>query len=276
MQAPDLITLAQLKQRLGIPSSNTNADADLQALIDQTSQDFHTQLNRASVLYALYNERRNGQGGSAMVLRNDPIISVTALVVGAVQVPAAPLPAAPPGTAGYFTAEGGCATWGCATGYVIDNPSLFIAGGCFARGVGNVLIQYWAGFGNLLTSAPGGWTATSIYTAGTQIVDSNGNLQQCTAGGQSGPSAPGWATTIGASTTDNTVIWQCLGAPALLPQDMVLAVLDWCHHRYVARPGMGMGTRRLASGEGVSYDSRTMPDSVATTIEKYKRRTYPQ
>ena len=274
MTAPDLITLAQLKQRLGIPSINTNADADLQALIDQTSQDFHTQLNRASVLYAYYAELRNGQGGTSMVLRNDPIAGVTALVVGNVLVPAAPLPTVPPTPAIDQTLFG---LGPLPFGYVIDSPSLYMSGGWFARGRGNVLIQYWAGFGNCL-SAPAAWEPSTAYAAGATILDFNGNVEQCIVAGTSAPLPvpTNWPTTLGGPTTDNTVTWQCLGAPAVLPQDMVLAVLDWCHHRYVARPGMGMGGRRLASGEAVSYDRRTMPDSVATTIEKYKRRMGPQ
>jgi hypothetical protein len=274
MTAPDLITLAQLKTRLGIPSTNTNADTDLQALIDQTSQDFHTQLNRASVLYAFYSELRNGQGGNSMVLRNDPIISVTALLVGNVLVPAAPLPVVPPTPGTDYQ------TFGLRPlpfGYVIDSPSLFMCGGWFARGMGNVLIQYWAGFGNC-AGLPAAWQPDTTYAAGATILDFNGNVEQCTVAGASAPLPvpTNWPTTLGSLTTDNTVTWQCLGAPALLPQDMALAVLDWCHHRYVARPGMGMGGRRLASGEAASYDQRTMPDSVATTIARYRRISYPQ
>jgi hypothetical protein len=185
---PDLISLADLKQRLGIPSANINADADLSALITQTSADFHRQVNRASVLTAEYNEQRNGCGTQTLLLRNDPVVSVAGLAISGISIPPSD---------------------GQQPGYIIDGASLRLNGYTFREGWGNVTVQYTAGFG---------------------------------------------------ATPDD------------IPQDIVLAVLDWCHHRYVARPGMGMATRHLASGEAVGYDQRTMPDSVAATIQRYKRR----
>jgi hypothetical protein len=56
---------------------------------------------------------------------------------------------------------------------------------------------------------------TGAYTS-TVIVDSNGNLQRVKTAGAVGGSAPSWSTTIGGTTTDNTVTWECLGASNLL------------------------------------------------------------
>ena len=54
------------------------------------------------------------------------------------------------------------------------------------------------------------------YTNGVTINDANGNQQMVTThGGNSGMSAPTWATTLGATTTDGAVTWTCSAvAPA--------------------------------------------------------------
>ena len=52
-----------------------------------------------------------------------------------------------------------------------------------------------------------GWNASTKYSVGTYILDSNGNTQQVTTGGTSGSSVPSWATTVGNTTSDNTVTW---------------------------------------------------------------------
>lgn len=51
------------------------------------------------------------------------------------------------------------------------------------------------------------WTATHAYSVGNLIVDANGNIQRCTTAGTSGAAAPTWATPIGATTSDSSVVW---------------------------------------------------------------------
>lgn len=51
------------------------------------------------------------------------------------------------------------------------------------------------------------WRASSDYAVGDIIVDSNGNIAQCTTPGISGAAAPAWATTAGTTTHDAGVIW---------------------------------------------------------------------
>lgn len=49
------------------------------------------------------------------------------------------------------------------------------------------------------------------------IADSNGNLQRVKTAGTSAGSAPTWGTTIGGTTTDGTITWECLGTANKLP-----------------------------------------------------------
>jgi hypothetical protein len=58
------------------------------------------------------------------------------------------------------------------------------------------------------------WQVSHFYSLGTLVVDKNGFIEECTTAGTSGSGAggPGWSTTWGATTTDNTVIWTNLGS----------------------------------------------------------------
>jgi len=51
------------------------------------------------------------------------------------------------------------------------------------------------------------WAASTSFTAGNLIVDANGNIQRCTTAGTSSATAPAWATTLGATTSDGAAVW---------------------------------------------------------------------
>jgi hypothetical protein len=55
------------------------------------------------------------------------------------------------------------------------------------------------------------WAASTAFTVGQFIIDSNLNIQLVTTAGSTGGSAPAWAGTIGATTTDGTATWTCKG-----------------------------------------------------------------
>ena len=55
----------------------------------------------------------------------------------------------------------------------------------------------------ILTASPqASWAALHIYTAGTRILDTRGNIEVVTQAGVSGISTPAWNATLGGSTTD--------------------------------------------------------------------------
>jgi hypothetical protein len=53
----------------------------------------------------------------------------------------------------------------------------------------------------------GSWSASTAYVVG-QIISVSGNTYWCITAGTSGSSQPSFNTTIAATTTDNTVVWQ--------------------------------------------------------------------
>jgi hypothetical protein len=74
-----------------------------------------------------------------------------------------------------------------------------------------------------LGTANPAWSATTAEIAGNLIVDASGNLQRCTTAGTTGGSAPAWASALGSSTTDGTVIWT-LAALHVAPGPMIAHV----------------------------------------------------
>jgi hypothetical protein len=63
-------------------------------------------------------------------------------------------------------------------------------------------------------SAPAAWAASTTYTAGQLITDSNMNVQMCIVAGTSGSgSHPTWASEVGEDTIDGTATWINCGVP---------------------------------------------------------------
>src|SRR5262249_5699060 len=69
------------------------------------------------------------------------------------------------------------------------------------------------------------WAATTAYTLGNLIADSNGNVQRCTTAGTSGGSHPTWATTIGTTTNDAAPLVWTLVAKSTAPTPMIAHVV---------------------------------------------------
>jgi hypothetical protein len=59
------------------------------------------------------------------------------------------------------------------------------------------------------------WQASTAYSSGKTIIDSNNNLERVTTAGTSGSSQPSWKTSSGGTTTDNTVTWTNEGPLAI-------------------------------------------------------------
>lgn len=60
------------------------------------------------------------------------------------------------------------------------------------------------------------WQSNTRYSGPGVVIDSNGNLQKVTTKGLSGAVHPTWATVVGNTTTDNTVVWTMIQTAASL------------------------------------------------------------
>jgi len=114
------------------------------------------------------------------------------------------------------------------------------------------------------TPAQPAWSATAPVTAGQMIVDSNGNVQECTTAGTTYGAVPSWNTNLGATTPDgSTVVWTCVAlSPAYLFAGALEGVTD-----------LDIG----AKVEETTADQETLPidavmtgevDSIAVTLKE--------
>src|SRR5438552_5042335 len=111
----DLCTLSDVKAWLG--RSDANSDALLQALIARTSRQILTYLRRGTILPHTVSEVRDGTGGTSIMLREWPVLSVSSLAIDAQIVPQGdvssgfvfePWNGTPPGGAQVLALRGFC------------------------------------------------------------------------------------------------------------------------------------------------------------------------
>jgi hypothetical protein len=64
-----------------------------------------------------------------------------------------------------------------------------------------------------INAGPGTWQATTAFSAGQYILDSNGNLQCAVAiasNGTTGATQPAWPVALGETVIDGNVTWSCV------------------------------------------------------------------
>jgi hypothetical protein len=52
------------------------------------------------------------------------------------------------------------------------------------------------------------WTTATVWGAGQEIVDSNGNIQECIVSGTGGAGQPTWGTVLYSQVQDGTALWE--------------------------------------------------------------------
>ena len=129
----DLCTLDNVKAWLG--RSDENSDAVLTSLIARTSRQMLSYLRRGTILPHAASEVRDGNGGSCLVLREWPVLSIAALSVAGQTIP----PALSYCTVGFLLEP-----W---NGVPPGRAQRIVANGFgFVRGGQNVAIAYSAGY----------------------------------------------------------------------------------------------------------------------------------
>lgn len=70
----------------------------------------------------------------------------------------------------------------------------------------------------ITTAAVSAAATSTAYAVGDQVKQASSptHIYQCTTAGTSGGSAPTWPTTIGATVTDGTAVWTCIGIITLV------------------------------------------------------------
>ena len=121
-----LATLDQVKTYIG-NSADASDDALLQRLIAAASSAIERACDR-TLAQTLYVEHRNGNGGTALSLRNFPVTSVTAVSINGLSLPEA-------------------TTWD-SSGWALEAPNRLrlLGGRLFTTGLLNVRVTYTAGY----------------------------------------------------------------------------------------------------------------------------------
>lgn len=120
----DFCTVSDAKRFIDIRAKTTTDDALIQSLVTAASTAFRTLLSR-DILSASYSERRDGTGTGTLVLKNFPVTAVQSVTVGPVL---APLPLT------------------LSVDYIWTPTSIKSLWGAFPRGVGNIVVDYTAGY----------------------------------------------------------------------------------------------------------------------------------
>jgi Bacteriophage tail sheath protein len=96
------------------------------------------------------------------------------------------------------------------------------------------------------------WQPNWIVAGGQQIVDANGNVQQCLTAGTTGAAAPVWATALDATTTDGSAIWKLVTLAGTLSQTPTLV-------NFTANPNIAGSTAAF----GPMIQGYTVPYALA-------------
>jgi hypothetical protein len=111
-------------------------------------------------------------------------------------------------------------------------------------------------FGTVLQTT---WQATTAYSAGQIVIDSNGAVQVAQSTGTSGAAGPSWNTTIAGTTTDGTITWMNNGPWAWQPNTAYVA------GQFVVDPGGFIQTVSTAGTSASSPPAWLQPEAVGTT-----------
>ena len=262
MAVSDLATLAAVKAWLG--NSTTSSDAALGALISSVSRAILSLLQRPSILPTAYSETLDGNGGSRLLLRNYPVVSISAVTLGTMSVQAAP------SVDGY--------------GYALENvdptppgrqASLYFRRGHFWRGAQNVAVSYVAGYQvtEALTVAAGAAHASAPYGAwasdrGVTYAATGASLSAVTGA----PAAGQYSVIAGVyafNAADN-------GAPVaisygFIPADLTQACVEWAAFRFKAKDNIGFRSKAIGGQETVAFDTSTAPSVVLDIVQPFRR-----
>lgn len=267
----DLATLDAVKQYLAISSEQVASDAKLQAMITACSRFILSYLSRGSILPQTLTERRDGFGNSRMLMRQWPVQSISALMIGTTSIPAGVLPSPSNQTV--------------TNGWLLEpaelNPpgsqqALDLFGYCFWNGRQNVQVTYVAGYmisqeawtipatPFVITprqpQGPWGsdWTVTINGVAATKVTGTP-------ATGQYAVSSVGNYTFAAADAGKAVTI-----SYGFIPTDIALACIETVAEKYQYSDRIGILSKSLGGQETVSFSVKDLSDTVKLQLQNYK------
>lgn len=255
----DLTSVANVKSWLNITGSDS--DALLQRLISGWSNTIKKYISK-DVLTATYTEVYNGNGKNRMILKNQPIISISSLVVGAQVIPA-------------------ISAWPN-PGYTIDGDTgiaVLLQGYAFNQGIQNVAITYQAGYQSLLEShtipaTPFQITAADLAdfwvsdvgvtyngVAFTKVASSPAALQYSVS------SAGLYTFNTADSGKDVGISYNCV------PRGLEMVIMELVGERYRAKANIGKESVAM-QGETTSFQTKDMNSSIKMALNQYRTLAY--
>ncbi len=266
----DLCTLNDVKAWLG--RADTNSDPVLAALITRTSRQILSWLQRSTILPRTVTEVRGGTGGSMMVLRQWPVVSLASLTIGNRPI----LQRTSPCGAGWILEPWDGTPPGRAQTLSLNGYSFGLA----LPGIGNsanVEIIYQAGY--RLSAEP-------------QIV----------ANASAAATAPygAWASDMGVTYADGTALIAVMGAPAIgqyqlttgqpgnytfnpgdngagillsygfVPADLADACIELAGERFKYAQRIGETSHSLGGNETVAFNTTRFTPLVTALLQPYR------
>jgi hypothetical protein len=271
MARGDLARLSDLKVWLDAQSD----DDVLARLNTQASRFIMNTINRPAILPRDYTETFSGNGGSSILLRNWPVLSITSLLIGSTLIAAAPA-----------LAVGS----GAQSGYVLDPPdeeppgsmqSVFLRGYIFTRGMVNCQIAYRGGYRvsaeAAIIPASGAFTITPSEPYGQWGSDEGVTLANGTAltavASTATPALNQYSVTEQGLYTFNVgnASAAILISYGYVPADLAQACTELVGERYRYRQRIGKTSQSLGGQETTSFSLANMPPYVRDALQNHKR-----
>ncbi|MGD0144685.1 MAG: hypothetical protein ABSC92_16155, partial [Rhizomicrobium sp.] len=245
--------------------TDTNSDALLTALIARASRDIYSYLQRPLLLPRTVTETRDGTGGTSMILKQWPVISVASLVVGDIAIP----PAASDSGTGYVVEQ-----W---DGAPPGRPqALSLRGHAFCLGAQTATIVYQSGYqvsaelqtvsgGTATVNAPfGAWASDMgvIYADGAALTP----VASSPAVGQYALGAAAGSYDFNAGDDGASV----LISYGFVPSDLADACIELVSERIKYSERIGERTHSLGGNETVAFDTTRLTPLIAGMLQPYK------
>jgi hypothetical protein len=252
-----LATLDQVKSWLNV--NNSNDDVLLQRLIDSASTFVYSYLNLDTFAKSQYDEMYDAHGGTFMVLRQEPAISIVSLSINGTPVPAA---------------SGDGKTTPFTNGYVLFRQSLVLYGWCFPRCRNAVYVSYMAGYA--ITNEPQTVPGSATYTVTvneTWLTDEgvtlNGVAMTAVA---ANPGVNQYSVVDGVYTFNPAQAnANVLVSYSYCPADINQAVIELVGERYRYKDRIGHSSKSLGGQETVAFQANTVPSFIKDMLNKYIR-----